>query len=121
MTYSIQKHKAPRKAKVARQVSRNASLTLAQLEAIVSSNLRRCPFKAGDWVKFKKPTKPIVFGQIIDIQEDVHKISWGNGGDVPMNVVIELVKSDPANGLIYGTERVKTNMKKITFYGGKIP
>ena len=73
-------------------------------EQVLDRNLARTFFKVGDVVRFKKPRKPVVSGTIVDIQEKVGEITWGHGGLVPMNIIVE----------VNGT-RVKTNVKRLCF------
>jgi hypothetical protein len=110
LTYKIQKPKAPRKVRLFQGTDFR--------EQVLKNNLKKTPFQVGDVVKFKKPRRPIIWGTVVEIQDKVSEITWGNGGALPMNIIIEVVKIDPANGIVYGTERVKTNVKKVTFYLG---
>jgi hypothetical protein len=109
LTFRISKRKERRKS---------APVDETVLENILASTLRRSIFRVGDTVKFKKPRNNPMIGKIVSIQEKVSEVTWVNGSKYPMNIVVDVIKYDKKTGLEYGTMRVKTNAKKITFYGG---
>lgn len=51
---------------------------------------KRCIFKVGDSVRFKKPRKNPIRGVIEHIEEDLSKVTWSNGGTVPNYISIRV-------------------------------
>lgn len=84
-------------------------------EATLKRNIEKTWFKVGDRVRFKKQKKGAIYATIVEIIEDPDKVSWSHGGLCPMNIVIDVEKKDRANGVAYGTERMKTNVKKLVY------
>lgn len=83
---------------------------------ILEDQLKRCIFKVGDRVKFKKPRRNPVYGEITAIDDDVDNVTFSSGG-VPMNIHVKIPLRDKANGLQYGYQIVRTNMKKLMWEG----
>jgi hypothetical protein len=110
LTYKIHKPKASAKGKKPPHLPRRTHADIDQ-ETILRINLEKTLFQVGDRVRFKKPRRPVVVGTVVDIQTEVSEITWANDDSLPMNIVLEV---DKGNGK---SERVKTNVKKLTFYG----
>jgi hypothetical protein len=125
LTYKILKPKArPNRRQrqsatsVGREIARAFTLKSDdELRTILDNNLKKNYFNIGERVKFKKPRRNPVYGTIVDIQSDIKQVTWTQGGTVPMNIVVEIEKVDPDLNMVYGTERVKTNVKKLLFVG----
>lgn len=107
-TYKIRNHKGQPDAS-----SSDASTSMRK--QTLKRNLEKTWMNVGDRVKFKKPKKGAIYATIFEIIEDPDKITWSHGGVCPMNIVVDVEKVDKANGVVYGTERVKTNIKKLSF------
>ena len=82
-------------------------------EEILRRNVGRCHIKVGDYVRFKKPKRNPVYGTVVAIEDDPEKVHWVRGGLTPMNVVVDVIKNDKETGAPYGTERVRTNFRKL--------
>ena len=122
MTYRIAKPKAPRKCKstTVGVKSFNSPIRVnppsnEELGKILRANIAKNFFKLGDKVKWKKPRSNPKVGIVVAIQDNIQEVTWVNGGITPMNVIVEVEKK--ANGITYGTERVKTNVKKLLYLG----
>lgn len=110
LTYQIASIKAPRKIG-----SISSTLDFMSKEEILKRNLDKIWFMVGDRVKFKKPRRPGVYGNVVEIVTDIDKVTWSKGHLIPMNIVVEVDKIDKANGTIFGKDRVKTNIKKLVW------
>ncbi len=122
MTYRIAKPRAPRRCKSTtvgvksfNSPSRASPPSNEELGKILRANIAKNFFKLGDKVKWKKPRSNPKVGIIVAIQDNIQEVTWVNGGTTPMNVIVEVEKK--ANGITYGTERVKTNVKKLLYLG----
>lgn len=110
-TYKIHKPKVHARPSKPKHLPLARASLLADKQAILTINLEKTLFKIGDCVRFKKPRRPIVHGTVIDIQKSVDEVTWANDDSLPMNIILEI---DKGGGK---TERVKTNVKKLTFHG----
>lgn len=123
MTYRIAKPKVRRRVRAGaafNPIETHGSVKLyndADLQKILDANLSKCFMKEGDKVKFKKPKRNPVYGTIVKIQDKLSEVTWSSAGAVPMNVIVEVDKVDPETRIVYGKERVKTNVKKLVFCG----
>ncbi len=112
LTYEIRKSKAPPKPRLP---PANGSVISGSRKEILERNLRANWFRVGDVVRFKKPRRNPIFGTIVEIVENPDECTWASSG-VPMNIVLEIPKKTP-DGVAYGVERVKTNVKKLMYKG----
>lgn len=116
MTYRIAKPKAPRRCKSTTVGVKSFNPpSNEELGKILRANIAKNFFKLGDKVKWKKPRSNPKVGIVVAIQDNIQEVTWVNGGTTPMNVIVEVEKK--ANGITYGTERVKTNVKKLLYLG----
>ena len=76
-------------------------------------------FRVGDKVKFKKPRRNPIYGEILHIETIPEKVQWSHGGLVPLNISVQVDKIDSTTGVIYGTELMKVSDKKLLFVRGK--
>lgn len=101
--------------RVAAPPRRLSKTSLSDKEHILSANINKCWFKVGDRVKFKKPKRNPIYGTIVAIQDKVDEVVWSET-DIPYNIVLEVEKFNAGTKQI-STDRVRTNVKKLTYVG----
>jgi len=85
---------------------------------LLEKNLQNLWFKVGEEVRFKKPKRKPIWGKVVNIVKEPNEVTWSESSGVPMNIILEVPRTDTKSGIQYGTERVKTNVKKL-MYGVK--
>ena len=77
---------------------------------ILQSQLSKCELKIGDRVKFRKKS---FTGTLVDIEFDVDKVKWGQGGYQPNCMTVKIDKKDKKTGIIYGYDTLYTSPKNL--------
>lgn len=126
LTFQIRKpresytnHSAPRRVLSSHKKTALNNLPAQQIDTIRAQLLERqldgVWFKVGEQVRFKKPKRNPVWGTVVGIVTNPSECTFSESSGVPMNIILEVAKKDLDLGLQYGTERVKTNIKKLMY------
>lgn len=111
LTYQIKNQRVAHKSRLPSHIGNLSNSLFDSKEAIFERHSKKCYFKTGDMVVFKKPRRNKVIGTITHIEEDFTKVSWMNGGNTPAILTVQLADKGNQKGIV-----VKAPLKSIIFH-----